>query len=131
MINAYVNYWKNYANFRDRARRADYWWAVLCQGIILTVLSIIMMTVTMGAIMSGRSMGGFAILISLVTVVFSLASIIPTLSLAIRRLHDTGRSGWWYLIAFVPMVGGIALFVFMCLAGTPGDNQYGSDPKAI
>ncbi len=60
--------------------------------------------------------------------IFALALIIPSLAVTVRRLHDTNRSGWWYLITFVPL-GGIVLLVFMCLDSEPGSNKWGPNPK--
>ncbi len=60
---------------------------------------------------------------------YSLAILVPGIAVGIRRLHDTDRSGWWFLIVFVPFIGGLVLLVFMLLGGTQGDNQFGPDPK--
>jgi uncharacterized membrane protein YhaH (DUF805 family) len=62
--------------------------------------------------------------------IFILATLIPGLAVTVRRLHDTNRSGWWVLIALVPLVGGIVLLVWVCTDGTAGPNDYGDDPKA-
>lgn len=64
------------------------------------------------------------------TVVAMLALIIPGIAVAVRRLHDQDKPGWWLLLVFVPIIGAIVLLVFMFLEGTKGDNQYGPDPKA-
>ncbi len=61
---------------------------------------------------------------------YQLAGLLPGLGVAVRRLHDTGRSGWMILIGLIPFVGAIALFVFMCLDSQPGPNEYGPNPKA-
>lgn len=60
---------------------------------------------------------------------YSFAILIPAIAVSIRRLHDTGRSGWWFLICFIPLIGTIVLFVFMVLDSEPGENQYGPNPK--
>lgn len=73
---------------------------------------------------SGGSMG----LLSL-PIIYILGTIIPWIALTTRRLHDTNRSGWWQLISFVPYLGGIVLFIFTVFDGTPGENEYGLDPK--
>ena len=65
----------------------------------------------------------------IVGLVWILATIVPALSVLVRRLHDTGRSGWWALIGFVPLVGGIVLFVFSVSDSHPGENTYGPSPK--
>jgi uncharacterized membrane protein YhaH (DUF805 family) len=62
---------------------------------------------------------------------FYLAILLPGLGVSIRRLHDTGRSGWWLLIGLVPFVGGITLLVFTCLDSAPGANAYGPNPKEV
>ncbi len=60
---------------------------------------------------------------------YGLAVFIPTFAVTVRRLHDTSRTGWWLLIAFIPLIGAIVLLVFMFLDSTSGTNEYGSDPK--
>ncbi|MNZ89121.1 Inner membrane protein YhaI [compost metagenome] len=60
---------------------------------------------------------------------YSLAILLPSLALVVRRLHDTGRSGWWVLIGFIPLIGFIVLLVFMCTDSDPDTNQYGPNPK--
>ena len=115
-----MQYWlnafsKNYANFSGRARRAEYWQFALFQIIVFVVLAVLMRVST-------------AFLY--VYVLYALASLIPSLALVVRRLHDVGKSGWFYFIALIPLVGGIWLLVLFCTAGNPGTNQYGPDPKA-
>lgn len=130
MIKAYVNFWKNYANFNGRSRRADYWWAMLCQMIIMMILGMGGMGQLTAAMITGQAPSAVGTILILVYVIFSLASLVPGIAIVVRRLHDIGKSGWWYFIAFVPLVGAILILVFMCTAGTAGDNMYGPDPKA-
>jgi uncharacterized membrane protein YhaH (DUF805 family) len=104
-----------YAEFNGRARRSEYWWFYLFQLLTLMVLFLIE-----GAIGSPFVLTGIAM----------LAMIIPSLAVAVRRLHDSNKSGWLYLIAFVPF-GGIVLLIFFVLDSTPGDNQYGPNPKTL
>ncbi|MET9377426.1 DUF805 domain-containing protein [Streptomyces sp. NPDC002992] len=66
----------------------------------------------------------------LFTAIYALGVLVPSLAVIVRRLHDTGRSGWWYFISFVPIVGGVILFVFTVLEGEAHDNAYGPSPKA-
>lgn len=61
--------------------------------------------------------------------IYSLAVLLPSIAVGIRRLHDTGKSGWWLLISFIPIIGAIVLIVFAVTPGTPGTNQYGLNPK--
>ena len=67
--------------------------------------------------------------VSILSGIYGLAVLIPGLAVAVRRLHDTGRSGWWLLIGLVPLIGAIVLIVFMATDGEPGDNAYGPNPK--
>ncbi|WP_164263979.1 DUF805 domain-containing protein, partial [Stenotrophomonas maltophilia] len=71
---------------------------------------------------------GFAALI--IIGIYSLATIIPNIAVTVRRFHDQDRSGWMILLSFIPFVGGLILFIFMCLDGTRGENRFGLDPKA-
>ncbi len=112
----------NYANFEGRARRREYWLFYLANCIVSVALNIISL-----AIGGDLSTLNFVDVISLLYV---LALLVPVIALTIRRLHDTDRSGWWLLIALVPIIGAIVLFVFMVLPGTEGENKYGPDPKA-
>jgi uncharacterized membrane protein YhaH (DUF805 family) len=118
-MNWYVEVLKKYAVFSGRARRKEYWTFTLINVLISIVLTIIEMV-------AGLTHGGFGPLTSL----YSLAVLIPGLAVSIRRLHDTNRSGWWLLIPLVPLIGIIALLVFLVSDSDPGENQYGPNPKA-
>ena len=104
----------NYVGFSGRAPRSEYWWFVLF-GIIVDIVAGLL---------------DFVLNISVLYPICALALLLPSLAVAIRRLHDIGRSGWWWLIIFVPLVGAILLLVWACTAGTRGQNQYGPDPLA-
>lgn len=113
-MNWYLGCWKKYAEFSGRARRTEYWMFFLFNflaGIVFGVLD--------GALGMSGTLGGL----------YNLAVLIPGLAVLIRRLHDTGRSGWWWLIALVPLVGIIVLIVFLCGDSQPGENRYGANPK--
>lgn len=69
--------------------------------------------------------------LGLVALIYSLALLVPSLSVGARRLHDTGRSGWWQLLMLIPLIGAIILIVFLVLDSTPGDNKYGPNPKGV
>ncbi len=109
-------FFSNYAKFDGRSARSEYWWPVLAMAIVnyLIILPI--------QLLVSEGFGG------ILSLVFSLAVIIPTIAVAVRRLHDTDKSGWWYLLVFVPIIGWIALIVFFATAGTSGSNRFGSDP---
>ncbi len=108
---------RKYADFSGRSRRKEYWFFVLFYLIIYLVLAIVD-TVILG------SEG-----IGLLTTLFALAMLIPGIAVSVRRLHDTGRSGWWILIGFIPFIGLIVLLVFYFQDSQPGSNEYGPNPK--
>lgn len=110
----YTDVLKKYTEFTGRARRQEYWMFFLFNFIISMVIAII----------------GAVIGLPILHLIYALAVLLPSIGVGIRRLHDTDRSGWWMLIAFVPFIGGIWLLVLMVLEGTAGENQYGPDPKA-
>ncbi|UIX31812.1 DUF805 domain-containing protein [Streptomyces sp. GQFP] len=114
-MNYFLDVLKKYAVFSGRARRKEYWMFVLFSVIISIALTIV------------DSFIGFPIL----SAVFSLGLLVPSLAVCVRRLHDTGRSAWWLLFGFVPLVGSITLLVFTCLDGEAGENKYGHSPKAV
>jgi uncharacterized membrane protein YhaH (DUF805 family) len=103
-----------YVDFTARAIRSEYWYWVL-----FNVLAQIVATIV-DVIIFGHS----SIFLAIVT----LGLVLPSLAVAVRRLHDTDRSGWWILIALVPLVGAIILIVFMCQRGTVGPNRFGPEP---
>lgn len=115
---------KNFANFNGRARRKEYWGSMLIYIIVAVILSMLM-NITFWI---SEYLSYFFVL---VTSIFYLATIVPILALTVRRLHDIDKSGWWYLISLVPIIGGIWLFILLCTEGTRGDNQFGADPKAV
>jgi uncharacterized membrane protein YhaH (DUF805 family) len=120
-MNWYLEVLKKYAVFSGRARRKEYWMFFLFNLIITFVL--ILIDSLMGTISPQSGLG-------LLSGLYSLAVLIPSIAVTIRRLHDTGRSGWWILISLVPVLGGIVLLIFMVLDSEPGANQYGPNPKA-
>jgi uncharacterized membrane protein YhaH (DUF805 family) len=113
-MNWYIDAWKNYFTFTGRARRKAYWMFVLFNIIAAIVASIIDNVLGTGGVIGG---------------LYSLAVLIPGIALGVRRLHDIGKSGWWLLIALVPLIGFIVLIVFACTDSQPGDNEYGPNPK--
>ncbi len=117
--NPLLSYWKkvvleNYVNFAGRARRAEYWWFTLANFIAVFVLIVLV---------------AVAKIFWVLYIVYLLALIVPSLGVTFRRLHDTDRSGWWWLIALVPFVGGLILLVFLCIDSTRGTNQWGTSEK--
>jgi uncharacterized membrane protein YhaH (DUF805 family) len=111
----YLDGLRNYATFTGRATRKQFWMFVLVSVIISVVLNILQAV-----------LGSWVGVLSLI---YGLAVLVPSIAISVRRLHDTDRSGWWLLIALVPFVGAIVLIVFYCMEGTAGANQYGMDGR--
>ncbi len=110
----YLKVLKNYVGFEGRARRKEYWMFVLFSVIVSIVLSILEAVLNLSSVLTG---------------LYSLAVLLPSLAVGVRRLHDTGRSGWWLLISLIPLIGAIILIVFMCQDSQENGNQYGANPK--
>lgn len=113
---------ENYANFTGRARRSEYWYFIL-----MNILIIVGMVLPSMALFSGMIGPVFICIL----VGYVLAMVIPSLALIARRLHDVGKSGWFYLVRFIPVVGPIWFLILMCTEGDSGNNQYGADPKGV
>jgi uncharacterized membrane protein YhaH (DUF805 family) len=106
-VDAVKSYFAHYADFKGRSRRSEYWWAYLFTLLVSGVI---------------------AAIIPALAGVWSLATLVPSIAVSVRRLHDIGKSGWWLLLALIPLVGGIILLVFCCMDST-ADNQWGPNPK--
>ena len=115
-MNWYLDVLKQYAVFSGRAHRQEYWMFVLISLIIGFGLGFI---------------EGILGLPGVLSTLYYLAVLLPSLGVSIRRLHDTGRTGWWVLIGLVPLIGLIVLIVFMVQESQPGDNPYGPNPRGI
>ncbi len=110
----YLKVMKQYADFEGRARRKEYWMFVLFNMIFAFGVGII------DGLMGSMILSG----------IYMLAIIIPSIAVGVRRLHDVGKSGWMMLVAFIPLIGGIWLLILFVTDGEPGDNLYGANPKA-
>ncbi len=116
---AISSFYSQYANFSGRATRAEYWWVALYMAIVAIPLATVMVVSEMAHLKSLNT------IVSVIYYLFCLANLIPGLALAWRRLHDIGRSGWWYFIGCIPVVGTIVLLVFFCTDSQPFPNEYG------
>jgi uncharacterized membrane protein YhaH (DUF805 family) len=119
---------RKYAKFSGRARRSEFWWWALFVVIVLTVVA--GFAVASGAVDEAGSLdpdSGAALAVGLVW----LALILPNLAVAVRRLHDTGKSGWFVLLGLIPCIGGIVLLVFYASDGDPGENRFGPQPSPL
>ncbi|RBY77568.1 DUF805 domain-containing protein [Blastococcus sp. TF02-09] len=112
MATAVRSVFTQYATFSGRARRSEFWWFVLAWALMYVV-----------AVVVDQLIGA-----PIFTLLFILGTIVPYLAVSVRRLHDTGRSGWWLLLNLIPF-GGIVTLVFQCLDSDPGPNQHGPSPK--
>lgn len=111
----YLKVIRNYIGFQGRARRTEYWMFTLFNVIFSIVIGLLDSILDLHSGLSG---------------LYSLAVLLPSIAVGVRRLHDTGRSGLWLLLGFIPIVGAIVLLVFMC-QDSQDDNQYGPNPKAV
>lgn len=117
---------KKYADFTGRARRTEFW----LFSLFIFIVEIIYV-VAMGAVGGfNPEPGGATMAVAGIFSLFFLAMLIPSIAVGVRRLHDTNRSGWWLLLSFIPLIGGLVLLIFYVLPGAPGPNPFGADPKA-
>ena len=113
-MNYFTDALKRYADFTGRARRKEYWMFILFYVIFYIAAAVV--DVVLGT--------------AFITAIFALALFVPSIAIAARRLHDTNRSGWWQLIALIPLIGGIVLLVFLIMDSTE-DNLHGPNPKGV
>lgn len=116
-IDYYIQAFQKYGQFSGRATRAEYWWFYLVTFAVYILASIL------DSILS--------IPFGLISTIYSFGSFIPTLALLVRRLHDTGKNGWFLLVIFIPFLGILLFVISMFTDSTPGDNKYGPNPKGI
>lgn len=107
---------EHYADFNGRARRQEYWMFVLFNAIITVVLGVVDQLVGTGGFLGG---------------IYGLAVLVPGIAVAVRRMHDIGKSGWLLLVALIPVVGWIIVLIWLIKEGDKGDNMFGADPKAL
>lgn len=120
-MNGFVAVLKKYATFEGRAHRKEYWMYVLIYVLISVVLHVVD---SIAGTVEPESGAG------LLSSLFVLGTLLPSMAVTVRRLHDIGRSGWWILIGFVPLVGSLILFIFTVKAGEPTENRWGPVPSA-
>jgi uncharacterized membrane protein YhaH (DUF805 family) len=119
------SFWGNYRNFKGRARRSEYWLIQLFLVLTNLAAAVIDFALMNGDVERFIANGGGGI----VGLIWILATIVPALAVLVRRLHDTGRSGWWALIGLVPVAGTIVLLVFTVADSQAQQNNYGPSPK--
>ena len=121
-MNWYVDVLRKYAVFSGRARRKEYWFFVLFNLLIVAGLTLVDMFV--GTYDPIREVG-------LLSGLYGIGVILPSVAVGARRLHDSGRTAWWLLIGLVPVIGAIVLLIFFVLDSQIGDNEYGPNPKGV
>jgi len=120
----------NYANFAGRARRKEYWMFALFN-VIFAITAMIVDNILGTTYKFGEGYAQMSLPYGWIYMIYLLAMIIPSLAVFVRRLHDVDKSGWWFFLVFLPIIGAIWLFVLACTDGTPGDNDYGPSPKVV
>ncbi|HEX8378547.1 MAG TPA: DUF805 domain-containing protein [Pedobacter sp.] len=123
-MNWYLKVLKDYAVFTGRARRQEYWMFTLFH-----IIALIAATVLDSMLGLSFKVGDESLMYGYIYLFYNLAVLIPGLAVLVRRLHDIGKSGWFALIALIPIIGAIWLIVLLCSDSNPGDNQYGPNPK--
>ncbi len=114
----------NYATFSGRAARPEYWWWVLAIVLGSFAAGLIDMALFGGATVDDAP-------VQVVSAIFGLAILLPTLAVGARRLHDIDRTAWWLLLSLLPLIGTLVLLFFYVQPGTPGDNRFGPPAPAL
>ena len=132
-MNWYVKALKQYVDFSGRARRREYWMFVLVNVVIVIALSVIDTLLGTGGFRATAGGGSFyaANSLGLLSGLYTLAVLLPSIAVTVRRLHDTDRSGWWMLLVLLPVVGWVVLWALSALEGERHANRYGPDPKRV
>lgn len=125
-MNWYLKVLRQYADFKGRARRSEYWYFALFN----TLFALLAMGLDN---LLGITFSGFSepLYYGPIYIIYGLAMFIPSLAVSVRRLHDMGKSGLWYFIIFIPLIGAIVLLIFMIKDSEPGTNQWGENPKGV
>ena len=121
IVNNYIGVLSNYVGFRGRATRTEYWMFVLASLIVSIALGVV------GNVL-GLTIGEGVDAVNILSLVYGLAVLLPSIAVMVRRFHDRGHSGWMALILLAPVVGLIAVIVFMALPSERGDNRHGPYP---
>ncbi|GAC1304747.1 MAG: DUF805 domain-containing protein [Vulcanimicrobiaceae bacterium] len=128
MIDWYLKVVRQYAYFGGRAGRSEFWYFTLVNIAVSVALQTVgaLATAALGSV--GSAIG---YLCSGIALLYSLAVLVPSVAVGVRRLHDTGRSGWWILVSLVPVIGLLVLLYFYILDSAPEANRWGPSPKAM
>lgn len=121
LAQALVRFWKKYATFSGRASRSEYWWFTLVSAIVGTATTLVDVLASGSFAASNANLTGAGDVLSYV---WGLATVVPSLALAFRRLHDTNHSGWWLLMLLIPLIGAVVLLVFYLLGPNPAGARF-------
>ena len=129
-MNYYLKVLRNYVNFTGRARRSEYWYFVLFNVIFATAA--MLLDHAFGTTFTLNTIDGpLPLFYGYVYLMYALAVFMPGLAVTVRRLHDSGKSGWYILVSLIPLAGAIWLLVLLCTDSNPGINEFGPNPKGI
>lgn len=120
---SYILFWKNIINFNGRTRRSDYWNAFLINVILQLLLSLLVECFAV------KSLVILYYIFSILYFCFSIVFLIPQISISVRRLHDIGKSGVYYFLTLIPIVGQVLLLIWFTQDSQPGANTWGNNPK--
>jgi len=121
-MNIYFTVLKKFSEFSGRSRMSEYWVFTLMNFIFMIIA--ILLDNLFGTTITSLPFG-------VISIVYSLVLILPCIAVFVRRMHDTGKSGWNIFLSFIPLVGVVWLLALCITEGTAGDNEYGADPKAV
>lgn len=127
LVPAVKTCFSKYVTFSGRASRSEFWWFVLF-GFVMSIILTIVDSTLFGTVTTGPGSFEASTDTPILSLLFFLLMFLPNISVTVRRLHDTDRSGWWYWIVLVPLVGIILLIVWFASTGTQGKNRFGHDP---
>ncbi|WP_341220553.1 DUF805 domain-containing protein [Polaribacter atrinae] len=113
---------EHYADFNGRARREEYWMFTLFNAIFSIAITVVF---------TGIGLAIDVPSLAALSYIYTLALIVPSLAVMVRRLHDTGKSGWFFLVSLIPLAGPIWLLVILCTDSQNGENKWGENPKGV
>ena len=121
---------ENYVNFNGRARRKEFWMFQLFLIIITVICTVLDNVLGTFVVIDASPLGRIVLPFGWLYFLCGIFHFLPSLSVLVRRLHDIGKSGWWFLIGCVPFIGAFWLLYLVCKDGDYGENSYGNNPKA-